>query len=102
GRGPGLARALASVLEEVRGESLAAERIAAVSPELARVLEAYSAALAAAGLADRVVVERLAAEAARSGERAPWLDLPLVLLDLPAPTAGQPARLPAPIPPAAP
>jgi RecB family exonuclease len=86
GRGPGLARALTSVLEEVRGEELDPGRVAAAAPELARVQEAYGAALAAAGLADRAAVERLAAEAARS-ERSPWLDLPLVLLDLPAPSA---------------
>jgi CRISPR/Cas system-associated exonuclease Cas4 (RecB family) len=93
GRGPGLARALASVLEELRGEAIAAARIAAATPELARVQEAYDAALAAAGLADRVAVEQLAAEAARSPLRAAPLDLPLVLLDLPAPTAVQRALL---------
>ncbi len=87
GRGPGLARALTSVLEELRGEQLAPARVAAVAPELARVHEAYDAALIAAGLADRAVVEELAAEAARSSQHAAWLDLPLVLLDLPAPTA---------------
>jgi ATP-dependent helicase/nuclease subunit B len=93
GRGPGLARALASVLDEVRGEELASQRIAAVAPELARVHDAYDAALAAAGLADRAAVERLAADAARGSERSPWLDLPLVLLDLPAPSAAQRALL---------
>jgi hypothetical protein len=77
GRGPGLARALASVLEELRGEAVEPARIAAEVPELARVFDAYDAALAAAGLADRALVERLAGEAARSEEPAPWLDLPL-------------------------
>ncbi len=93
GRGPGLARALASVLEELRGEALAPSDLAATAPELARVHEAYHAALAAAGLADRAAVEQLAAEAARSEASAPMLDLPLVLLDLPAPTAVQRALL---------
>jgi RecB family exonuclease len=93
GRGPGLARAIASVLEEVRGEELAVERVAIVAPELAHVHEAYDAALAAAGLADRAAVERLAAGAARGAEHSPWLDLPVVLLDLPAPSAALRALL---------
>ncbi len=93
GRGPGLARALASVLEEVRGEALTPARVAAAAPELARAHDAYDAALAAAGLADRAAVEQLAAEAARSPQRAPGLDRPLVLLDLPAPNAVQRALL---------
>jgi hypothetical protein len=90
---PVLARALASVLEELRGETVDAQRIAAEAPELARVFDAYDEALAAAGLADRAEVERLATQAASSQERAPWLDLPLVLLDLPEPTAVQRALL---------
>jgi ATP-dependent helicase/nuclease subunit B len=85
GRGPGLARALASVLEEVRAEELDPQRVASLAPELARVQQAYRAALEGAGLADRAAVERLAAEAARTADRSPLLDLPLVLLDLPAP-----------------
>jgi ATP-dependent helicase/nuclease subunit B len=93
GRGPGLARALASVLAELRGEALAPASVAAAAPELARVHDAYDAALAAAGLADRAAIEALAAEAARGEMPAPWLDLPLVLLDLPAPTAVQRALL---------
>jgi RecB family exonuclease len=93
GRGPGLARALASVLEELRGEAVDSALIAAAAPELARVHEAYDSALAGVGLADRAAVEQLAAEAVRSGVRAAPLDLPLVLLDLPAPTSVQRALL---------
>ena len=54
------------MLEELRGEALdAGAHVAAAAPELARVHDAYDAALAAAGLADRAAVEQLAAEAAR-------------------------------------
>jgi RecB family exonuclease len=92
GRGPGLARALAAVLEELQAAGVDAGEVAGESPELARVFAAYHAALASAGLADRAAVERLGAEAARSqAEGAP--SRPLVLVDLPAPTATQRALL---------
>ncbi len=93
GRGPGLARAVVAVLEEVRGAGLAPTALTGEAPELARLLDAYDTALAAAGLADRAAVERLAAAEARLPQRSAWQGLPLLLLDLPAPTATQRALL---------
>jgi len=90
-RGPGLARALAGVLEELRGAALAPEALEGESPELARLLRAYDAALGAAGLADRAGVETLAAEALRRGDAAPAR--PLLAIDPPAPSATQRALL---------
>jgi len=92
GRGPGLARAVVAVLEEVRGAGLAPPDLTG-APELADLLLAYDTALAAAGLADRAAVERLAAAEARSPQRSAWQGLPLLLLDLPAPTSTQRALL---------
>ena len=85
-RGPGLARALAGVLEELRGAALDPEALEEVSPELARLMRSCDVALTAAGLADRARVESLAALAARAGA-APAR--PLLLVDLPAPTVRQ-------------
>ena len=71
-RQPGLARALAQTLQEVR---LAGARPAG---DLGRLLEAYEAELARAKLADRAEVFRLALEVPEH----PLLGLPALLLDL--------------------
>ena len=70
---PGLARALAHTLQEVR--------LAGARPQgdLGRLLQAYEAELARARLADRAEVFRLALEAPEH----PLLLLPAVLVDLP-------------------
>ena len=92
GRGPGLVRAMAGVLAELRSARVPPEALADEAPDLVGLLEAYDAALISLGLADRPAVETLAAEAAAAGRGAP-LGLPLLLLDLPAPTASGAALL---------
>jgi RecB family exonuclease len=109
--GPGFARAAANVCGELRlaavapqalGGGEAAERAAAkragdgrdgeVAPELRVLLGAYEAELAAAGLADRAEVFRLAASAARDAAfRHPLLGLPTLLLDVPVETEAEAA-----------
>ncbi len=71
---PGLARALARTLQELR---LSGARPA--SPELLQLLDAYEAELARARLADRAEVFRLAVER----KQHPLLGLPTLLLDVP-------------------
>ncbi|AUX39109.1 hypothetical protein SOCE26_004910 [Sorangium cellulosum] len=84
---PGLPRAVARTLDEVR---LAGVEPDALAPaDLDRIARAFDAALDEAGLADRALVLRLAAERARAegnGDpraRHPLLGLPMLLLDLP-------------------
>ncbi len=73
---PGLARALARTLQELR--------LAAARPggDLGRLLKAYEADLARANLADRAQVFRLAIE----GDAHPLLARPALLLDVPLQT----------------
>ncbi len=81
--GPGLPRAVARTLEELRLARADPQAIAAVAPELGALLAAYDAALARAGLADRARVLGLAEAAARSASLAhPLLGLPTLLLDV--------------------
>jgi RecB family exonuclease len=80
-------RAVAGAHVELRAARVAPSQLGAEAPELVALLEAYDAALTAEGLADRSAVEALAAEAAERGVASPLLGLPLLLLDLPAPTA---------------
>src|SRR5262245_15500539 len=81
--GPGLPRAVARTLEELRRARADASSLAAVAPELAALLAAYDAALARAGLADRARVFELAEAAARSDALAhPLLGIPTLLLDV--------------------
>ncbi len=88
--GPGLPRAIARTLEELRLERTRPRALAAVVPELAALLEAYDAELARAGLADRARVLALAEEAARSHSfRHPLLGLPTLLLDVALPSAAE-------------
>ncbi|WP_437327043.1 PD-(D/E)XK nuclease family protein [Sorangium sp. So ce381] len=84
---PGLPRAVARTLEEVRLSGVAADALAPA--DLDRIAHAFDAALDDAGLADRAIVLRLAAERARAADdgdprsRHPLLGLPMLLLDLP-------------------
>ncbi|WP_437689841.1 PD-(D/E)XK nuclease family protein [Sorangium sp. So ce176] len=84
---PGLPRAVARTLDEAR---LAGVEPDALAPaDLDRIARAFDAALDEAGLADRALVLRLAAERARADDggdpraRHPLLGLPMLLLDLP-------------------
>ncbi len=77
---PGLPRALARTLAELRLAGVDPDAMGPESAEVARVHRAYEAALALAGLADRALVFRLATAAARE---ATTPALPLLLLDVP-------------------
>lgn len=83
GGGPGLVRALADAVTELRLAGIDAAAVAKESPELARVQTAYDAALREAGLADRARVFALAVERARDPAPHAWLDRPTLWLDVP-------------------
>ncbi len=88
--GPGLPRAVARTLGELRLARVGPERLAEIAPELAAIAEAYAAELERARLADRAVAFRLATEAARDPEsRHPLLGLPTLLLDAPIETTSE-------------
>ncbi|WP_437968136.1 PD-(D/E)XK nuclease family protein [Sorangium sp. So ce260] len=84
---PGLPRAVARTLGEVRLAGVDPDALAPA--DLDRIARAFDAALDEAGLADRALVLRLAAERARAEDdgdprtRHPLLGLPMLLLDLP-------------------
>ncbi|WP_437781056.1 PD-(D/E)XK nuclease family protein [Sorangium sp. So ce1097] len=84
---PGLPRAVARTLDEARLAGVAPDALAPAG--LDRIARAFDAALDEAGLADRALVLRLAAERARADDggdpraRHPLLGLPMLLLDLP-------------------
>ncbi|WP_437577768.1 PD-(D/E)XK nuclease family protein [Sorangium sp. So ce887] len=84
---PGLPRAVARTLDEVRLAGVDPDALAPA--DLDRIARAFDAALDEAGLADRALVLRLAAERARADDdgdpraRHPLLGLPMLLLDLP-------------------
>ncbi|WP_437814013.1 PD-(D/E)XK nuclease family protein [Sorangium sp. So ce1078] len=84
---PGLPRAVARTLVEVRLAGVDPDALAPA--DLDRIARAFDAALDEAGLADRALVLRLAAERARAEDdgdprtRHPLLGLPMLLLDLP-------------------
>ncbi|WP_437288395.1 PD-(D/E)XK nuclease family protein [Sorangium sp. So ce406] len=84
---PGLPRAVARTLDEARLAGVAPDALAPA--DLDRIARAFDAALDEAGLADRALVLRLAAERARADDggdprvRHPLLGLPMLLLDLP-------------------
>jgi len=89
---PGFVRAAASTLEELRLAEVAPDALSAEAPELGVLLEAYDAELARAGLADRALVLRLAADPARGGAQAhPLLGRPTLLLDIAVWTAAETA-----------
>jgi CRISPR/Cas system-associated exonuclease Cas4 (RecB family) len=82
--GPGFARAVAAVLEELRLARADAKKLEATPPELRAIFDAYAVELRRTGLADRAQVFALAAAAARASEtRHPLLGLPTLLLDVP-------------------
>src|SRR5262249_54231182 len=80
--GPGLVRAVARVVEELRLAGVPAERVEKEAPELARWLRGFESALAAGRVADRAQLLRLAARRAASPDPPPLLGLPTLLLDL--------------------
>ena len=88
--GPGLPRALARTLAELRLANADPDALGAVAPELALLLGAYAESLARSGLADRALVLGLAAGAARDASfRHPLLGLPTLLLDVAVPHAAE-------------
>ncbi|XXT20347.1 PD-(D/E)XK nuclease family protein [Sorangium sp. So ce429] len=84
---PGLPRAVSRTLDEARLSGVAPDALAPA--DLDRIAHAFEAALDEAGLADRALVLRLAAERARAEDggdpraKHPLLGLPMLLLDLP-------------------
>jgi CRISPR/Cas system-associated exonuclease Cas4 (RecB family) len=90
---PGLPRALARTLAELRLAGVDPSSMGEAGEELTRVHRAYEDELARAGLADRALVFRLAAEAAwdpvgqPGAAAASILSRPLLLLDVPVPAA---------------
>ncbi len=81
--GPGLARALASTIEELRHAGLTAEDVEPTAPDLARILDGYRAELEASGFVDRAEVLRVATGLLAGSHAAhAWLDRPTLLLDV--------------------
>jgi RecB family exonuclease len=83
---PGLPRALARTLAELRLAGVDPAGVGDSRTELGRVHRAYEEELSRAGLADRALVFRLAAEAARNAPRttpSAIVERPLLLLDVP-------------------
>jgi CRISPR/Cas system-associated exonuclease Cas4 (RecB family) len=81
---PGLPRALARTVTELRLAGIAARDAAGVSEDVARVQTAYDAELVAGGVADRALVLRIAAEVVRGRARP---ERAFLLLDVPVHTA---------------
>jgi hypothetical protein len=81
---PGFARAIAAVIAELRLARLTSDLINKVAPDLARLTDAYEAALAEAGLTDWAGVLALATDATDSCFGIHRLvGLPMLLLDVP-------------------
>jgi CRISPR/Cas system-associated exonuclease Cas4 (RecB family) len=81
--GPGLARAISRTLAELRMARVGRDALAATSPDLVALADAYEAELATARLADRAEIFRIATAFARDpAARAPLLGLPTLLLDV--------------------
>lgn len=85
--GPGLARALARTLSELRMARLSTARSSALArsdPELASLAQAYDDELASAGLIDRAGVFEVALQAAEQGvvDPAAPLGRPILVLDV--------------------
>ena len=77
---PGFPRAIASVMTELRLSRLSPQVVAPVEPDLAALLAAYEAELAAMALTDWPGVLALATEGASAHQ---FSGLPLLLLDVP-------------------
>ncbi len=75
---PGLPRALARTLMELRAQRVSPSQLEGARPELATMLAALERALDAAGLADRAAIMTLAAEATAAAHVA----APILLLDV--------------------
>jgi RecB family exonuclease len=81
--GPGLARAVARTLAELRMARVAPAALAEIAPDLVAIAEAWGTELVSAGLADRAEIFRIATDVARDLEsRAALLSLPTLLLDV--------------------
>jgi CRISPR/Cas system-associated exonuclease Cas4 (RecB family) len=78
---PGLPRALARTLDELRMAGVRAAELE--DSDVAKVLAAYEEELANAKVVDRAEVLRLATEAARSGERRDLVGKPIAFFDVP-------------------
>ena len=79
---PGLPRALATTMEELRLAALDPEALA--DPDLAGLLAAYTDELARTGLADRAEVLAIACRVARDpATKNAWLGLPTLFVDVP-------------------
>jgi len=82
--GPTFARAVAGVLEELRLARVESERLAEVDVDLAALADGYERALVEAGLIDRAGLFGVATESIRDPAVChPWLELPLLVVDLP-------------------
>ena len=91
---PGFSRTLATTLAELREACLAATAFTGVDApgeEIARLLAAYEAQLAAARLADRAALLAAATAAVRAAPRDALIGLPLLLLDVPLATRAEAA-----------
>lgn len=87
-RGPGLARAVARALREVRLQNIEPRQLELASPELRLIADAFERELRRARLADRALIFATAARsAADRSRRHRWLDIPILFLDVPAKTA---------------
>jgi hypothetical protein len=80
--GPGLVRAVARVIDELRLAAVPAERVEKESPELARWLRSFDAVLRDEGFADRARLLALAKQSLASPRAHPLLGLPTLLLDV--------------------
>ena len=80
GNTPGLPRAIAGVIAELRLARLSPEQVAAVAPDVAPLLAAYESELAEMGLTDWSGVLALAADNASSHRLS---GLPVLMLDVP-------------------
>ena len=81
--GPGLARAVARTVAELRMARVPRDALAAIAPDLLTLADAFDAERAHAGLADRAEIFRVATEVAcDTSLRTPLLGLPTLLLDV--------------------
>ena len=88
--GPGLGRALASTIDELRHAGLCPADVAPAAPDLARVFERYQLELDETGFADRADTLRIAAiESSRSDCAHAWLGIPTLMLDVRAANAAE-------------